>query len=229
MKIYIKFFLLIFLLSPKLFGDELLLKNYNKLKNLLNNETITIEQFNSGIDNIIVSSVDYQNIKELFKDSVISKEDYLKILDSLITKAQPLPQNNTITTDKKTSIDTKEIEISLKIFQVGLRVPLSLNAKVNSIEKLIVKIEQNKVNEIIIRDDSNKFFNKAKVKSFKNIKINLKNEKILKGKSRLIMKEFADANLIMWWNIDLSGEKPVGEIEIEISGKGPQIKLRTNN
>ena len=74
-----------------------------------------------------------------------------------------------------------------------------------------------------------KFFNKAKVKSFKNIKINLKNEKILKGKSRLIMKEFADANLIMWWNIDLSGEKPVGEIEIEISGKGPQIKLRTNN
>ena len=223
MKIYIKFFLLIFLLSPKLFGDELLLKNYNKLKNLLNNETITIEQFNSGIDNIIVSSVDYQNVKELFKDSVISKEDYLKILENLITKIQPSPQN------KKTSTDTKEIEISLKIFQVGLRVPLALNAKVNSIEKLIVKIEQNKVNEIIIRDDSNKFFNKAKVKSFKNIKINLKNEKILKGKSRLIMKEFADANLIMWWNIDLSGEKPVGEIEIEISGKGPQIKLRTNN
>ena len=49
------------------------------IKNLLNNETITIEQFNSGIDNIIVSSVDYQNVKELFKDSVISKEDYLKI------------------------------------------------------------------------------------------------------------------------------------------------------
>ena len=110
-----------------------------------------------------------------------------------------------------------------------MRVPLALNAKVNSIEKLIVKIEQNKVNEIIIRDESNKFFNKAKVKSFKNIKINLKNEKILKGKSRLIMKEFQDANLIMWWNIDLSCEKPVGKIEIEIPGKGPQIKLRTNN
>ena len=229
MKIYIQFFLLIFLLSPKLFADELLLKNYNKLKNLLNNETITIEQFNSGIDNILVSSVDYQNVKELFKDSVISKEDYLKILENLIIKVQPSPQNKTITTDKKTSTDTKEIEISLKIFQVGQRVPLSLNAKVNSIEKLIVKIEQNKVNEILIRDESNKFFNKANVKSFKNIKINLKNEKILKGKSRLIMKEFADANLIMWWNIDLSGEKPVGEIEIEISGKGPQIKLRTNN
>ena len=160
MKIYIKFFLLIFLLSPKLFADELLLKNYNKLKNLLNNETITIEQFNSGIDNIIVSSEDYQNVKELFKDSVISKEDYLKILDSLITKSQPSSQNKTITTDKKTSIDTKEIEISLKIFQVGLRVPLSLNAKVNSIEKLIVKIEQNKVNEILIRDESNKFFSR---------------------------------------------------------------------
>lgn len=229
MKIYIQFFLLIFLLSPKLFADELLLKNYNKLKNLLNKETITIEQFNSGIDNILVSSVDYQNVKELFKDSVISKEDYLKILENLITKVQPSPQNKTITTDKKTSTDTIEIEISLKIFQVGQRVPLSLNAKVNSIEKLIVKIEQNKVNEILIRNESNKFFNKANVESFKNIKINLKNEKILKGKSRLIMKEFADANLIMWWNIDLSGEKPVGEIEIEISGKGPQIKLRTNN
>ena len=160
---------------------------------------------------------------------MISKEDYLKILENLITKVQPSPQNKTITTDKKTSTDTKEIEISLKIFQVGQRVPLSLNAKVNSIEKLIVKIEQNKVNEILIRDESNKFFNKANVKSFKNIKINLKNEKILKGKSRLVMKEFADANLIMWWNIDLSGEKPVGEIEIEIPGKGPQIKLRTNN
>jgi len=229
MKIYIQFFLLIFLLSSKLFADELLLKNYNKLKNLLNNETITIEQFNSGIDNILVSSVDYQNVKELFKDSVISKEDYLKILENLIIKVQPSPRNKTITIDKKTSTDTKEIEISFKIFQVGQSVPLSLNAKVNSIEKLIVKIEQNKVNEILIRDESNKFFNKANVKSFKNIKINLKNEKILKGKSRLIMKEFADANLIMWWNIDLSGEKPVGEIEIEISGKGPQIKFRTNN
>ena len=43
------------------------------------------------------------------------------------------------------------------------------------------------------------------------------------------MKEFQDTNLIMWWNIDLSGEKPVGKIEIEIPGKGPQIKLRTNN
>ncbi|MDB0003176.1 hypothetical protein N9E50_00830 [Alphaproteobacteria bacterium] len=228
MKIYIKFFLLIFLLSPKIFADESLLKNYNKLKILLNNETITIEQFNSGIDNIIISSVDYQNVKELFKDNVISKEDYLKILDSLITKAQPSPQNYTITDDKKTLTDTREIEISLKIFQVGLRVPTSLNAKVNSIEKLILKIEQNKVNEIIM-DESNKFFNKEKVKSFKNIKINLKNEKILKGKSRLVMKEFQDANLIMWWNIDLSSEKPVGKIEIEIPGKGPQIKLITNN
>ena len=46
---------------------------------------------------------------------------------------------------------------------------------------------------------------------------------------RLNMKEFADTDLIMWWNIDLSGEKPVGEIEIEISGKGPQIKLTTIN
>ena len=43
------------------------------------------------------------------------------------------------------------------------------------------------------------------------------------------MKEFADTDLIMWWNIDLSGAKPVGEIEIEISGKGPQIKLTTIN
>ena len=58
MKIYIKFFLLIFLLSPKIFADESLLKNYNKLKNLLNNETITIEQFNSGIDNIMTSPVE---------------------------------------------------------------------------------------------------------------------------------------------------------------------------
>ncbi len=229
MKVYIKFFILIFFICPKLFADELLLKNYNKLKNLFNNETITIEQFNSSIDKIIVPSVDYQDVKELFKDGVISKEDYLKILDTLINKSKASPQNKPIITDKKTSIDAKEIEISLKIIQVGVRVPPSLNAKVNNIEKLIVKINQNKVNEILIRDELNKFFNKAKVKSFKNIKINLKNEKILKGKSRLIMKEFANTDLIMWWNIDLSGEKPVGKIEIEIPGKGPQIKFITNN
>ena len=201
MKIYIKFFLLIFLLSPKLFGDELLLKNYNKLKNLLNNETITIEQFNSGIDNIIVSSEDYQDLKELFKDSVISKEDYLKILDSLITKSQPSSQNKTITTDKKTSIDTKEIEISLEIIHVGVRVPPSLNAKVNNIEKLIVKIDENKVNEILIRDDSNKFFNKEKVKSFKNIKINLKNEKILReiSISLVSVEVFLSVVIVLFW------------------------------
>ncbi len=50
----------------------------------------------------------------------------------------------------------------------------------------------------------------------------------MKGKGRIAVKSFADVNLVMWWDIDLSNQNPTGEIVIEIPGKGPQIKLEPN-
>ena len=33
-------------------------------------------------------------------------------------------------------------------------------------------------------------------------------------------------DIIMWWqNLDISGDKYIGKIDIELPGKGPQIKL----
>ena len=120
------------------------------------------------------------------------------------------------------------IELSLIITQVGQRVPLSLNAKVDSEEILTLLINENKIEEIIINENSNNFFSKDNIKSFKNLKINFNNQKKLKGKGRIAVKSFPDANLVMWWDIDLSNENPIGEINIEIPGKGPQIKLKPN-
>ena len=51
------------------------------------------------------------------------------------------------------------------------------------------------------------------------------NEKILKGKSRLIIKQFSSENVSIYWNIDLSTNDPSGNIIIELVGRGPQIEL----
>ena len=82
--------------------------------------------------------------------------------------------------------------------------------------------------QIIIKENSNNFFSVDNIKSFKNLKINFDNQKKLKGKGRIAVKSFADVNLVMWWDIDLSNQNPTGEIVIEIPGKGPQIKLEPN-
>ena len=48
---------------------------------------------------------------------------------------------------------------------------------------------------------------------------------ILKGKSRLVIKQFSSENLSIHWNIDLSTDVPLGNVVIELVGKGPQIEL----
>ena len=149
-------------------------------------------------------------------------------MENLVFEAEDLVEKSNIVIDQKSKEITKEIELSLIITRVGQRVPLSLNAKVDSEEILTLLINENKIEEIIINKNSNNFFSKDNIKSFKNLKINFNNHKKLKGKNRIAVKSFADVNLVMWWDIDLSNENPTGEIIIEIPGKGPQIKLKPN-
>ena len=226
---YLKFiFIILFFITSKLMAEDTLQSNFANLKKLLDIKTITIEQFNNGIDKLLTTSEDYQSLKELFKNNVINEEDYLDILENLVFEAEDLVEKSNIVIDQKSKEITKEIELSLIITQVGQRVPLSLNAKVDSEEILSLLINENKVEEIIINENSNNFFSKDNIKSFKNLKINFNNQKKLKGKGRIAVKSFADVNLVMWWDIDLSNENPTGEIVIEIPGKGPQIKLEPN-
>ena len=209
-------------------AEDTLQTNFANLKKLLDSKTISIEQFNNGIDKLLITSEEYKSLKELFKNNIIDEKDYLDILENLIFEAEDLVEKSNIVTDQKSKEITKEIELSLIITQVGQRVPLSLNAKVDSEEILSLLINENKVEEIIINENSNNFFNKDNIKSFKNLKINFNNQKKLKGKGRIVVKPFPDANLVMWWDIDLSNENPTGEIVIEIPDKGPQIKLEPN-
>ena len=226
---YLKFiFIILFFITSKLMAEDTLQSNFANLKKLLDSKTITIEQFNNGIDKLLITSEEYQSLKELFKNNVINEKDYLDILENLIFEAEDLAEKSNIVTDQKPKEINKEIELSLIITQVGQKVPLSLNAKVDSEERLSLLINENKVEQIIIKENSNNFFSVDNIKSFKNLKINFNNQKKLKGKGRIAVKSFADVNLVMWWNIDLSNENPTGEIVIEIPGKGPQIKLEPN-
>ena len=226
---YLKFiFIILFFITSKLMAEDTLQSNFANLKKLLDSKTITIEQFNNGIDKLLTTSEEYESLKELFKNNVINEKDYLDILENLIFEAEDLVEKSNILSDQKSKEITKEIELSLIITQVGQKVPLSLNAKVDSEEILSLLINENKVEEIIIKENSNNFFSDDNIKSFKNLKINFNNQKKLKGKGRIAVKSFADANLVMWWDIDLSNENPTGEIVIEIPGKGPQIKLEPN-
>ena len=226
---YLKFiFIILFFITSKLMAEDTLQSNFANLKKLLDSKTISIEQFNNGIDKLLTTSEEYKSLKELFKNDVINEKDYLDILENLIFEAEDLVEKSNIVTDQKSKEITKEVELSLIITQVGQRVPLSLNAKVDSEERLSLLINENKVEQIIIKENSNNFFSVDNIKSFKNLKINFNNQKKLKGKGRIAVKSFADVNLVMWWDIDLSNENPTGEIVIEIPGKGPQIKLEPN-
>ena len=226
---YLKFiFIILFFITSKLMAEDTIQSNFANLKKLLDSKTISIEQFNNGIDKLLTTSEEYKSLKELFKNDVINEKDYLDILENLIFEAEDLVEKSNIVTDQKSKEITKEVELSLIITQVGQRVPLSLNAKVDSEEILSLLINENKVEEIIINENSNNFFSKDNIKSFKNLKINFNNQKKLKGKGRIAVKSFADVNLVMWWDIDLSNQNPTCEIVIEIPGKGPQIKLEPN-
>ena len=226
---YLKFtFIILFFITSKLMAEDTLQSNFANLKKLLDSKTISIEQFNNGIDKLLTTSEEYKSLKELFKNDVINEKDYLDILENLIFEAEDLVEKSNIVTDQKSKEIAKEVELSLIITQVGQRVPLSLNAKVDSEEILTLLINENKIEEIIINENSNNFFSKDNIKSFKNLKINFNNQKKLKGKGRIAVKSFADVNLVMWWDIDLSNQNPTGEIVIEIPGKGPQIKLKPN-
>jgi len=118
-----------------------------------------------------------------------------------------------------------KLSLKFKIIEVNNRVPSFLNARVDNIENLTFVIEEDQVKEILFEEKSNNFFSKKIVKSFKNIKIKLTNQTTLKGKSKLVLNELRGENVVIWWDLNLSQNNLSGEVEIELVGKGPQIKL----
>ena len=118
-----------------------------------------------------------------------------------------------------------ELSIKFKIIEVGNRVPPSLNARVNNIENLTFIMDEDQVKEILYKEKSNKFFSKKIVRSFRDIKIKLTNEKALKGKSKLVLNEFRSENVVIWWDLNISQNNLSGEAVLELVGKGPQIRL----
>jgi len=119
----------------------------------------------------------------------------------------------------------KELNLKLKIIRVNTNVPTELNARINNIEKLTFLMDKDKVKEIKYEEKSNNFFTKKNIKSFKDIKIKLINQNILKGKSRLVVKQFSSENVSIYWNIDLSMDDPFGNVVLELVGRGPQIEF----
>ena len=119
----------------------------------------------------------------------------------------------------------EKINLKLKIVSVNINVPTELAARINNIEKLTLLMDSNKVEEIKYEEQSNNFFVKKNIRSIKDIKIKLTNKSILKGKSRLVIKQFSSENVSVYWNIDLSTNDPSGNVIIELVGRGPQIEL----
>ncbi len=121
--------------------------------------------------------------------------------------------------------NNKEINLKLKILRVNTNVPTQLDARINNIEKLTFLMDGNKVKKIKYEEKSNNFFTKKNIRSFKDIKIKLTNQNILKGKSRLVLKQFSSENVSIYWNIDLSKGDPFGNVVLELVGRGPQIEF----
>ena len=145
------------------------------------------------------------------------------VLLELETRGKSVLNNNSnsIITD----LTDNKLSLKFKIIEVNNRVPPSLNATVDNIENLTFVINEDQVKKILFEEKSNNFFSKKIIKSFKNIKIKLINQTTLKGKSKLVLNELRGENVIIWWDLNISQNNLSGEVEIELVGKGPQIKL----
>ena len=220
-------FIILILYSSSIFSQDSLYQKYNKLKNLLNNEAISFDQFNKGIDNLQIESKDYQDLKDLFSSNVIAEEDYKKILENIIKNLSPQISKIKTIEEENNKSNIQEIDLSFKIVFVGARVPREMNLIIGNTENITVVIEKNKVKEINIKDEKNNLFNKN-FASFKDLRINLKDDHILSGKNKYLIDKpwAAGSNLTMWWkNLDIAGEKFNGMIDVTIPGKGVQVKL----
>jgi len=145
------------------------------------------------------------------------------VLLELETREKSVLNNNSnsIITD----LTDNKLSLKFKIVEVGNRVPPSLNARVKNIENLTFIMNGDQVKEILYEEKSNNFFSKKIIRSFKNIKIKLINQTTLKGKSKLVLNELRGENVVIWWDLNLSQNNLSGKVEIELVGKGPQIKL----
>lgn len=145
------------------------------------------------------------------------------VLLELETKGKSVLNNNS--DNIMTDFTDNKLSLKFKIIEVNNNVPSSLNARVDNIENLTFVIEEDQVNEILFEEKSNNFFSKKVVRSFKNIKIKFINQTTLKGKSKLVLNELRGENVVIWWDLNLSQNNLSGEVEIELVGKGPQIRL----
>ena len=145
------------------------------------------------------------------------------VLLELETREKSVLNNNS--NNIMTDVTDNKLSLKFKIIEVNNRVPSTLNARVDNIENLTFVIDEDQVKEILFEEKSNNFFNKKIVKSFKNIKIKLINQTTLKGKSKLVLNELRGENVVIWWDLNLSQNNLSGKVEIELVGKGPQIRL----
>jgi hypothetical protein len=144
------------------------------------------------------------------------------VLLELETREKSVLNNNS---DNNSNFKDNKLSLKFKIVEVGNRVPPSLNARVKNIENLTFIMNGDQVKEILYEEKSNNFFSKKIIRSFKNIKIKLINQTTLKGKSKLVLNELRGENVVIWWDLNLSQNNLSGKVEIELVGKGPQIKL----
>jgi hypothetical protein len=223
------FYVLFILISvnTSLLSKDLSIEEFNELKTGLKTNEITIDQFNEVIDDLEISSDIFKISKDLFLSKAIELEDYLIVIENSLVSQNP--SDSKIIENKNNSnnsnIADNNFTLKFKIVQVGNRVPPSINARVNNIENLTFVMNGDKVKEILYEDKSNNFFSKKIVRSFKNIKIKLVNQTTLKGKSRLVLNEYRSENVVIWWDLNISKNNLSGEVEIELVGRGPQIKL----
>ena len=208
-------------------NNEVLLE-FSKAKLIINNKNFIIKsnvidpsdpaaplkyRFEGNIDNGIINgkmTVSYFG-NELPQGTILVEADTISnISESLVSDIDD---------------NTEEINLKLKIVRVNTNVPTELAARINNIEKLNLLMDSNKVKEIKYEEQSNNFFVKKNIRSIKDINIKLTNKSILKGKSRLVIKQFSSENVSVYWNIDLSTNDPSGNVIIELVGRGPQIEL----
>ena len=208
-------------------NNEVLLE-FSKAKLIINNKNFIIKS------NVIDPSDPAAPLKYRFEgnidNGIINGKMTVSYFGNELPQGTILVEADTISNISESLVsdigdNTEEINLKLKIVRVNTNVPTELAARINNIEKLNLLMDSNKVKEIKYEEQSNNFFVKKNIRSIKDINIKLTNKSILKGKSRLVIKQFSSENVSVYWNIDLSTNDPSGNVIIELVGRGPQIEL----
>jgi len=233
--VHFSFFIPFFLFSSICFADKA--EDLQKLKDLYEQDILTKEQYNAGVDIVLKNieiilkdSEEMKKLNDLFEDEIITEDQFKEGKQKILNKIGINLLEDTSTSSQQVEKDSfdEDYEVEIVWSFVNNRVPPEAKFKVGSKDKLVFEIKDNQVISIKGQDNDVASINSNNSK-MSRINFNLKETGELRGshKFKLDIPIAASANLYFYWNCQIIDKKIIGKVEVMIrKTSGSQLMLK---